>query len=325
MALISVEHAGVDRLSSPDSLNVIHTERINSTIIDLYSVGDMDKVWETLEQREMPFIYWLLIHGPKGEKVRVRALFDGGAMVGAMCALFFKEIQHRLCGQTKPSERHLQMANGIIVPSQGVWKGRLELGGLQSEGEFEVFDSGGSWEFLFGKPLLCCFNAMHDFNTDTVTIQMAQGSVKLGNSSEFMKQTSTGTHLTHNVEQQRNLVGGSSSMNPPLRQVLHMDVSDSLVQDDKSSSILDHISNTPEGTKSDVNKANEYVTWTTTHCEGKNREQDERAQGEMLGTIQGGGSIPPSREVLNDTPAPEEMKETDNFCPTVSKCENDAP
>ena len=92
-------------------------------------------------------------------------------MVGAMCALFFKKIQHRLCGQTKPSERWLQMANGIIVPLQGVWKGQLELGGLQSEGEFEVFDSGGSWEFLFGKPLLRCFNATHDFNTDTVTIR----------------------------------------------------------------------------------------------------------------------------------------------------------
>ena len=61
------------------------------------------------------------------------------------------------------------------------------------------------------------------------------------------------------------------------------------------------------------------------HCEGENGEQDERAQGEMLGTIQGGGSMPPLREVLNDTPTPEETKETDNFCPTVSKCENDVP
>ena len=49
------------------------------------------------------------------------------------------------------------MANGIIVPSQGVWKGQLELGGLQSEGEFEVFDSGGSWEFLFGKAAVMLF------------------------------------------------------------------------------------------------------------------------------------------------------------------------
>ena len=62
------------------------------------------------------------------------------------------------------------MANVIIVHLQGVWKGQLPLGGLQSEGEFEVFDSGSDWEFLFGKLLLCCFNETHDFNTDTVTI-----------------------------------------------------------------------------------------------------------------------------------------------------------
>ena len=60
-------------------------------------------MWETLSQREVPFTHWLLVHGPRGEIVRVRALFDGGAMVGAMCTSFFNKIQHRLEGQTKPS------------------------------------------------------------------------------------------------------------------------------------------------------------------------------------------------------------------------------
>ena len=75
-----------------------------------------------------------------------------------------------------------------------------------------------------------------------------------------------------------------------------MNISDSLVQNDKFSSILDHISNTPEGMKGNVNKASKDITYTTTHCKGKNGEQDERAQGEMLGTIQGGGSMPPFEE-----------------------------
>ena len=60
-------------------------------------------MWETLSQREVPFMHWLLVHGPRGEIVRVRALFDGGAMLGAMCTSFFKKIQHRLEGQTRPS------------------------------------------------------------------------------------------------------------------------------------------------------------------------------------------------------------------------------
>ena len=127
-------------------------------------------MWETLSQREVPFTHWLLLHGPRGEIVRVKALFDGGAMVGAMCKSFFKKIQHRLKGQTRPSNRRLRVANGVIVPSHAVWSGVLELGGLRAQGEFEIFDSGGGWEFLFGKPLLHHFKALHDFNTDTVTI-----------------------------------------------------------------------------------------------------------------------------------------------------------
>jgi len=42
-----------------------------------------------------------------------------------------------------------------------------------------------------------------------------------------------GNSLTLNVEQEENSVGGSSGMNPPPRQVLHMGVSDILVQNDK--------------------------------------------------------------------------------------------
>ena len=46
------------------------------------------------------------------------------------------------------------MGNGTIVPSRATWKGKMRLGNITVEGEFEVFDSGGSWAFLLGKPLL---------------------------------------------------------------------------------------------------------------------------------------------------------------------------
>jgi len=93
VAPISVEPTGVDHPSSLDSFDVVHTVRNNATIIDLYSVGDKDRLWETLEQREVPFVHWLLMHGPQGKIVRVKALFDGGAMVGAMCTSFFKKYK----------------------------------------------------------------------------------------------------------------------------------------------------------------------------------------------------------------------------------------
>ena len=167
---------------------------------------------------------------------------------------------------------------GLLFPHKGCGKDSWSWEDFSQKGNLRFSTVVAAGSSYLEKLLLCCFNAMHNFNTDTVTIRTVQGSVKLGNSSEFVKQTSTGTCLTHNVEQQRNLVGGFLSTNPPLRQVLHMDVSDSLVQNDKSSSILDHISNTPEGTKSDVNKVSEDVTWTMSHCEGEmeNRMKEHR-------------------------------------------------
>jgi len=198
-----VELIEVGHPSSSDSSIVIHTTCNTSTIIDLYSVGDKDEAWEMLSQKEVPFQQWLLLHGPQGKIVWVKAQFNGGAMVGAMCTSFFKKVQHWLQGQTKPSSRWLRMANGIIVPLQGVWKGVLELGGLRSVGEFEVFESGGSWEFLFGKPLLRCFKVLHDFSMDMVTIQVAQKSVVLHNDHSILPigSTSMGKSPTCNVEE----------------------------------------------------------------------------------------------------------------------------
>ena len=62
------------------------------------------------------------------------------------------------------------MANGVIVPSQAVWTERMQLGDVEIEGSFEVFDSKGSWAFLLRKPLLRLFDAKQDFVSDTVII-----------------------------------------------------------------------------------------------------------------------------------------------------------
>ena len=62
----------------------------NVNLIDLYSVGHVS----VLEQHkaggdEVPFKQMLQLKGPQGEVIRVSALFDGGAMVGAMCLSIF--------------------------------------------------------------------------------------------------------------------------------------------------------------------------------------------------------------------------------------------
>lgn len=63
------------------------------------------------------------------------------------------------------------MANGVIVRANAFWEGEIEIKGVRTHSSFEVFDSGDSWEFLFGKPLLTVFNAVHDYKNDTVTVE----------------------------------------------------------------------------------------------------------------------------------------------------------
>ena len=53
----------------------------------------------------------------------------------------------------------------------------LQLRDVSIKGSFEVFDSGGSWAFLLGKPLLRRFNAKQNFKTDTVEIETGDGTI----------------------------------------------------------------------------------------------------------------------------------------------------
>ena len=103
-AQISVEPTEIDRPSSSGSLNDVYT-RANPSIVDLYSVGEEDKTWVSLKEKEVPFMHWVWLHGPQGEVVRVNTLFDRGVMVGTMCASVFEKVKHRLYGQTKPSNQ----------------------------------------------------------------------------------------------------------------------------------------------------------------------------------------------------------------------------
>ncbi|KAG6824809.1 hypothetical protein H0H92_005736 [Tricholoma furcatifolium] len=202
--LISVEEvvAQVDidaSITAPDVLNI----PTNATVIDLYSVGA-----ETSLHSEKPFRHTLRL--VKGEhEVEVRALFDGGAMVGALCSTVFERVKNILRGWA-PSAVYLRMANGNTVKSRAQWSGSLQLGSVVVDGVFEVFDSQGGWEFLLGKPLLRAFRAIHDFEEDQVLIRAGQLEPPLVLHNES---------IVKNQEEQGNLLGGSSGTKPPPRQV----------------------------------------------------------------------------------------------------------
>jgi len=70
------------------------------------------------------------------------------------------------------------MANGSLVAPMGCWEGIVELGGATVAGSFEVFDSCGGWDFLFGKRLLTAFSAVHDYATDEVFLPTQQHTLQ---------------------------------------------------------------------------------------------------------------------------------------------------
>jgi len=96
-------------------------------------------------------------------------LFDDGAMVSAMCTSVFEKIKHKLHNWGE-SQRRLRMANGNIVRAISKWTGTVWIENTKAQGTFEVFESGGSWGFLLGKPMLQTFAAVHNYTSDTIKI-----------------------------------------------------------------------------------------------------------------------------------------------------------
>ena len=62
----------------------------------------------------------------------------------------------------------MRMANGTLIPSSGSWLGTVVVDTVRTNGTFKIFASGGAWNVLFRKPLLQVFNAIHEYNTDTI-------------------------------------------------------------------------------------------------------------------------------------------------------------
>jgi hypothetical protein len=76
------------------------------------------------------------------------------------------------------------MADGTIIKAEATWTGLIQIEGVCIQGLFEVFDSKGSWSFLFGKPLMKAFKAVHDYVKDKVTINGNGQTVVLHNQVE---------------------------------------------------------------------------------------------------------------------------------------------
>ena len=141
--------------------------------MDLFDVSANEEQEERKETK--PFKHRVHLQGPRGEVVRVWANIDDGAMREVMLMKTFGRVKHRL-RVMKPSTQLLCVANGVIIQSKAQWEGEIEVNGVCTNIGFELFDSGGKWDFLFGKTLLEAFCAIHNYKLDEIVIKDNKGT-----------------------------------------------------------------------------------------------------------------------------------------------------
>ena len=145
----------------PDTQNM-YNKAENTIVFDLYEVGSLRE-----GETSLLFVHGVELAGPKGEVVRFQSVFDDGALVNAIDEVLYLKLKGQLAALT-PSRKILRMVDGWLVPSIGMWKGRVTVKGVSCESVFENFNSNGAWAMLFGKPLLQTFNAIHDYTEDSI-------------------------------------------------------------------------------------------------------------------------------------------------------------
>ncbi|KAJ7610647.1 hypothetical protein DFH06DRAFT_946412, partial [Mycena polygramma] len=170
----------------------------------------------------VPFVHWIVLRSEKGESVCIMALFDGGAQVGAIDKAYFEKVRRRMGKINAPTKR-LKMADGSVVDSVANWEGEIEIDGVRARGAFEVFDSGGGWKVLFGKPLQASMGVVHDMRRDIVTLNVGACSAELYNQNPQLEgdwKAVWRRHVESGVSRREASTGVQSCAMPPARPVL---------------------------------------------------------------------------------------------------------
>ncbi|KAF8215562.1 hypothetical protein K438DRAFT_1463791, partial [Mycena galopus ATCC 62051] len=115
-----------------------------------------------------------------GECVRGNGTWDMGADVGAINKKWYLEWAKRM-GALGVPKKTLKMADGALVKTYGQWIGELDVEGVRIRGIFEVFESGGGWDVLVGKPIMAALSAIHDTKRDIISVSTGGRTAMLEN------------------------------------------------------------------------------------------------------------------------------------------------
>jgi hypothetical protein len=70
-------------------------------LVDLYTVGSEEpEKFEINPLPEVPFVHGIAVNGPRGSIVRIRGVFDSGAMVNVMCSTVYDKIKQTITATT---------------------------------------------------------------------------------------------------------------------------------------------------------------------------------------------------------------------------------
>ncbi|KAJ6538744.1 hypothetical protein B0H10DRAFT_1624766, partial [Mycena sp. CBHHK59/15] len=117
-----------------------------------------------------PFYQRAQLYGPDDSVVRVTAHVDNGAMRNCISLARWKGYGHCL-SPLVPSVTRLSVASGRKIWPYGRWWGEVAVGGVRASAWFEVFECGGAFDIILGKPWLHSVRAVHNYETDEIQIR----------------------------------------------------------------------------------------------------------------------------------------------------------
>ncbi|KAJ6580670.1 hypothetical protein B0H19DRAFT_982226, partial [Mycena capillaripes] len=113
--------------------------------------------------------------------VRVSAHVDDGSSRNCMSLARWKRYGHCLGSPLRPPTRKLSVADGKTIWPFGRWQGEVAVGGVRVQAWFEVFECGGAFDIILGKPWLHSVRAIHDYDSDEIQIRAEGGEALLRN------------------------------------------------------------------------------------------------------------------------------------------------
>ncbi|KAJ7467298.1 hypothetical protein B0H11DRAFT_1732842, partial [Mycena galericulata] len=128
-----------------------------------------------------PFYQRAQLLGADGASVRVTAHVDDGSMRNCISLARWKRYGHYLGTLLVPSMTRLGVANGGKIWPYGRWWGDVGVGRVRAAAWFEVFECGGAFDIILGKPWLHSVRAIHNYETDELRIRSATDDVVLQN------------------------------------------------------------------------------------------------------------------------------------------------